>query len=213
MVAFPPARLLALAPLPREFYFADPSRVAPALLGKILLRRDGERVIAGRIVETEAYLGHGDPAAHSAAGRTARNGVMFGPPGRAYVYFSYGNHWCLNVSTLPEGEAGAVLFRAVEPVAGEEWMSLARGMDYPSASDRVRRLLTSGPGRMAQAFGVTRPRDNDKDFSDPASDLVIVDDGFVPGEITVTPRIGISKAIDHPLRFVVAGNLFVSGRG
>lgn len=187
--------------------------MARALLGKILLRREAGGPVAGRIVETEAYLGSNDAAAHSAAGRTARNFVMFGPAGRAYVYFSYGNHWCLNVSTAPDGEAGAVLFRAVEPIEGEQWMARARRMDYPCPSDRRRRLLTSGPGRMAQAFGVTRERDNDKDFTDPASDLVIVDDGFRPGEIAVGPRIGISKAAEHPLRFVVAGNPFVSGKG
>jgi DNA-3-methyladenine glycosylase len=204
--------LQALPPLPAAFYRDEASRVAPLLLGKILLRRERDGVVAGRIVEVEAYLGHDDPAAHSAAGRTARNYVMFGPPGRAYVYFSYGNHWCLNISTSPAGEAGAILFRAVEPVAGEATMARARRMDPPRANDKQRRLLTSGPGRLAQAFGVTRQRDNEKDFTDPASDLVIVDDGFVPPAITVTPRIGISKAVERPLRFLIAGNSFVSGR-
>lgn len=205
--------LSTLAPLGRDFFLRDPARVARALLGMVLVRREFGRLVAGRIVETEAYLGQNDPAAHSAAGLTARNYVMFGPPGRAYVYFSYGNHWCLNVSTLPAGEAGAVLFRAIEPVAGEELMAKARGLAYPSSTSRLRRLLTSGPGRLAQALGVTRERDNDKDFTDPASDLVIVDDGFVAGEIAVTPRIGISKAVEHPLRFLLAGNPFVSGKG
>ena len=206
------ALLRALPPLPPEFFLPAPDQVARALLGKVLVRREAGRLRAGRIVETEAYLGEGDPAAHSAAGRTARNYVMFGPPGRAYVYFSYGNHWCLNVSALPDGEAGAVLFRAVEPIAGEELMASARGFAYPCPTAR-RRLLTSGPGRLAQAMGVTRERDNDKDFTDPLSDLVIVEDGFVPGEIAVTPRIGISKAVEHPLRFLLAGNPFVSGKG
>jgi len=208
----PDAWWRALPPLPREFFLPAPDQVARALLGKVLVRREPGRLRAGRIVETEAYLGEGDPAAHSAAGRTARNYVMFGLPGRAYVYFSYGNHWCLNVSALPDGEAGAILFRAVEPIAGEELMASARGFEYPSPAAR-RRLLTSGPGRLAQAMGVTRERDNDKDFTDPLSDLVIVEDGFVLGEIVVTPRIGISKAVDHPLRFLLAGNPFVSGKG
>ena len=207
------ARWRALAPLPREFFLPAPDQVARRLLGKVLVRREAGQLRAGRIVEVEAYLGQGDAAAHSAAGRTARNYVMFGPPGRAYVYFSYGNHWCLNVSTLPEGEAGAVLFRALEPVAGEELMAQARGHEYPCATERARRLLTSGPGRLAQAIGVTRERDNDKVFTDPLSDLVIVDDGWAAGEIRVTPRIGISKAVGHPLRFLLAGNPFVSGKG
>lgn len=208
----PDAWWRALPPLPRAFFLQAPDQVARKLLGKVLVRREAGGLRAGRIVETEAYLGQGDAAAHSAVGRTARNYVMFGPPGRAYVYFSYGNHWCLNVSTLPEGEAGAVLFRALEPVAGEVLMARARGHEFPCATARGRRLLTSGPGRLAQALGVTRERDNDKDFTDPQSELVIVDDGWTAGEVVVTPRIGISKAVDHPLRFLLAGNVFVSGK-
>lgn len=195
----------SLPPLPPEFYNRDPQVVARELLGKVLVRREHRAVLAGRIVETEAYLGTNDPAAHAAAGRTARNDVLFGPPGRAYVYLAYGNHWCLNVSTLPDGTAGGVLFRAVEPLIGLAEMAKARGVD-----GRIARLLTSGPGRLGQAFGVTRARDNGKDMTDPSSNLVIVDDGFRPQEIEVTTRIGITKAVEHPLRFVVAGNGFVS---
>ena len=198
--------------LPPRFYRRDPRMVARELLGKVLVRREPEGLRAGRIVEVEAYLGRADPAAHSAVGRTARNFVMFGPPGRAYVYFSYGNHWCLNVSTLPEGEAGAVLFRALEPLAGLELMARARRLRAEQIAGRGARLLTSGPGRLAQALGVTRSRDNDKEFTDPSSDLVIVDDGFPPPEIAVTTRIGITKAADFPLRYVIAGNEFVSGK-
>jgi DNA-3-methyladenine glycosylase len=106
-----PAQLLP--PLKAEFYNRDPQVVARELLGKVLVRHERRATLAGRIVETEAYLGTNDPAAHAAAGRTARNDVLFGPPGRAYVYLAYGNHWCLNVSTLPDGTAGGVLFRAV----------------------------------------------------------------------------------------------------
>ena len=115
-------------PLKTQFFNRDPRRVARALLGKLLVRKTPHGLLAGRIVETEAYLGSDDAAAHSAAGKTARNFVLFGPPGIAYVYFIYGNHYCLNVSCLPDGVAGGVLFRALEPVAGIEQMAAARGI-------------------------------------------------------------------------------------
>jgi len=123
-------------PLAREFFARDPRLVAGELLGKLLVRREAEGTRAGRVVEVEAYLGAHDPAAHAAAGRTARNAVLFGPPGHAYVYFIYGNHFCLNVSCQPDGEAGCVLFRALEPVSGLELMAEARGLDHrqPHAS-------------------------------------------------------------------------------
>src|SRR5271155_2729173 len=115
--------------LKADFFNHDPRRVARALLGKLLIRKTPGGILAGRIVETEAYLGKGDEAAHSAAGRTARNSVLFGPPGHAYVYFIYGTHYCLNVSCLPDGVPGGVLFRAREPVAGIKQMAKARGME------------------------------------------------------------------------------------
>jgi DNA-3-methyladenine glycosylase len=201
------ARLLS-----REFFLRDPRRVACDLLGKLLVRRDGDKgPIAGRIVETEVYLGQGDPAAHAAAGRTARNCVLFGPPGYAYVYFIYGNHYCLNVSCMPAGEAGSVLFRALEPVLGAGRMARNRGLDVPPAG-KAARLLTSGPGRLCQAFAITRQRDNGKDLVAPGSGLSIMDDGFRVPAIAATPRIGITKAADRPLRYVIAGNRFVSGK-
>ena len=203
--------LRELPPLPASFYAFDPRQVARELLGKVLVRRETGRLLAGRIVETEAYLGTNDPAAHAAAGRTMRNFVLFGPPGHAYIYLAYGNHWCLNVSTLPDGEAGGVLFRALEPIEGLEAMARARGLAPSHLTGRAARLLTSGPGRMAQALGVTRARDNDKNLCDFDSDLVIVDDGFPAPEVGVTVRVGITKAVDEPLRYVVAGNPFVSG--
>src|SRR5436305_10307872 len=129
--------------LPREFYDRDPRQVARDLLGKVLVRRQRGKLLKGRIVEVEAYLGEGDPAAHAAAGRTARNDVLFGPPGHAYVYFIYGNHWCFNVSCLPDGIAGGVLFRALEPVEGIPVMARARGVSVKT--DRELRLLTTGP--------------------------------------------------------------------
>jgi DNA-3-methyladenine glycosylase len=187
--------------VPRDFYLDSPDLVAQKLLGKLLVR--GE--MAGRIVEVEAYFGESDPASHSFPGRTARNAVLFGPPGHAYVYFIYGMYFCLNVSCEPDGIPGGVLFRALEPVRGLEAMAIARGV----AATRVA-ALTSGPGRLCQAFGVTRERDNGADFTSRKSDLQIQDDGFVAGEIMVTPRIGISKDTDRPARFLLAGNPFVS---
>ncbi len=203
----PRSSLSHLAPLPRSFFNRDPRIVGRELLGKVLLRREGRTILAGRIVELEAYLGSEDPAAHAAAGKTPRNAVLFGPPGYAYVYFIYGNHYCLNVSCLPEGDAGSLLFRALEPVSGLERMAANRQLE-----PWQERLLASGPGRLAEALGITRLRDNGKDLLDARSDLRLVDDGFVPEAIEETLRIGITKAADLPLRFSIAGNLFVSGR-
>ncbi len=195
--------------LPRSFYDRDPRRVARELLGKVLVRRDGRKLLAGRIVEVEAYLGKNDPAAHSYGGETARNAVMFGPPGFVYVYFIYGNHYCFNVSCQPVGKAGAVLFRALEPLAGVEEMAAARDIPYEQGVDL--RRLTSGPGRLAEALGITRLRDNGKDVTSATSDLWIADDGARRPQVVVTVRIGITKAAERPLRYVVAGNRFVSG--
>jgi DNA-3-methyladenine glycosylase len=196
--------------LPRAFFARNPRRVARELLGKVLVRQSGKEFLAARIVEVEAYLGENDPAAHSAAGETARNAVLFGPPGYAYVYFIYGNHYCLNVSCEREGKAGGVLFRAVEPLRGIEKMAQARKIEVRAPRDLIR--LTSGPGRMAEAFGITRTRDNGCDLTSASSGLWIGNDGFHPGKIQITPRIGIRKAADLPLRYILAGNVFVSGR-
>ena len=195
--------------LERAFFARDPRRVARELLGKILVREDGH-LLAARIVEVEAYLGESDPAAHAAAGNTARTSILFGPPGYAYVYFIYGNHYCLNVSCEPEGKAGSVLFRALEPLLGIDEMSRARGIPITGPRDLLK--LTSGPGRLAQAFGITRIRDNGTDLTSSASGLWIGDDRSGSEKIQITPRIGISKAANHRLRYLVAGNLFVSGR-
>jgi DNA-3-methyladenine glycosylase len=192
--------------LARSFYDRDPRLVGPDLLGKVLVRRQGRKRLAGRIVEVEAYLGADDPAAHASIGKTARNAVLFGPPGFAYVYFIYGNHFCLNVSCLPDGTPGGILFRALEPLLGFEEMFRLRQIE--PGSDL--RKLTSGPGRLAEAFGITRERDNGKDLTSPRSDLYIRDDGAPPPQVLITKRIGISKAADMPLRYVVAGNRFVS---
>src|SRR5579862_1671052 len=202
--------IIPIRPLARAFYARDPRRVSRSLLGKILVRHTTHEHLTARIVEVEAYLGAEDPAAHSAAGRTARNAVLFGPPGYAYVYFIYGNHYCLNVSCEPDGQAGGVLFRAVEPLIGIAEMAKARGLVLRGPQDWPK--LTSGPGRLSEAFGITRARDNGCDLTSPDSKLWIGDDGYRPRNIDVTPRIGITKAAAHPLRYLIGGNAFVSGR-
>jgi DNA-3-methyladenine glycosylase len=203
-------------PLKPVFFNRDPRRVARALLGKLLIRKTPRGILAGRIVETEAYLSEGDAAAHSAAGKTARNAVLFGPPGRAYVYFIYGNHYCLNVSCLPDGVPGGVLFRALEPVTGIAQMAKARQIEVEDATTLAKisflKKISSGPGRLSEALGVTRERDNGKNLASPRSDLRIVDDGYRVRRVTVTPRIGIVKSAEQPLRYFIDGSPFVSGR-
>ena len=209
----PPGRLSLLK---AEFFNRDPRRVARALLGRLLIRETPGGILAGRIVETEAYLGKGDAAAHAAAGKTARNSVLFGPPGHAYAYFIYGNHYCLNVSCLPDGEPGCVLFRALEPVAGIEQMAKSRGIELEKGTGRQKvsllKKISSGPGRMTEALEITRERDNGKSLVCAGSDLRLVDDGYRVRSVTVTPRIGIVKSAERRLRYCIAGNAFVSGR-
>lgn len=205
---------MALPVLPRDFYLHPPDVVARKLLGKLLVRRyevrrksqAAQTRLAGRIVEVEAYIGLDDPAAHAFAGKTPRNAVLFGPPGFAYVYFIYGMHFCLNISCEPEGQAGCVLLRALEPVEGLETMAQLRGLD----SDANPRLLASGPGRLCQALGVTRETHNGIDVTSRRTGLHVEDDGFAPGEVMAMPRVGIRRAADWPLRFAIAGNRFVS---
>ncbi len=202
--------------LKSDFFNRDPRRVARALLGKLLIRKTPRGILAGRIVETEAYLGQGDAAAHAAAGRTARNAVLFGPPGRAYVYFIYGNHYCLNVSCLPAGVPGCVLFRALEPVEGIERMAEARAIELAEESGPGKisflKKISSGPGRLTEALGITRARDNGKSLVSARSDLRIAGDRHRVRRVTVTPRIGIAKSAEQRLRYFIAGNTFVSGR-
>ncbi len=197
-----PGRLLS-----RRSLAAPPEQVAPWLLGKLVLRQLHGELLSARIVETEAYLGVDDPAAHAFAGRTARTSVLFGPPGHAYVYFIYGMHSCLNVSCEPDGHAGCVLIRALEPVLGQDTMRTLRHLPAHAGP----RLLTSGPGRLCQALALTRTSHNGVDLLDQQSDLQLRDDGFVAGPVTATPRIGITKAAAWPLRFLLTGNPYVSG--
>jgi DNA-3-methyladenine glycosylase len=203
-------RPFPITPLSRSFFARNPRVVARNLLGKLLVREEGTLRLVGRIVEVEAYLGENDPAAHAAVGNTARTSVLFGPPGYAYVYFIYGNHYCLNVSCEREGKAGSVLFRALEPILGIEAMARARNLELHGSLDR--RKLTSGPGRLAQAFGITRLRDNGCDLTSSASALWIGQDGFRATNVKISARIGITKAADHPLRYFLNGNAFVSQR-
>ena len=189
--------------LPRAYFSRDPVIVARDLLGRILFSRSPEGVLAGRIVETEAYTGEADPASHAFRGRTARNAVMFGTAGHAYVYFSYGMHYCLNVTADAPGVAGAVLLRALEPLAGMEIMR--RHGDH---GPEVR--LLSGPGKIGRGFGLDL-EDNGRDFT--RGPLGLAAGTPVPDrEVAVSRRIGISRAVDLPYRFCVIGSRSVSGR-
>jgi DNA-3-methyladenine glycosylase len=206
--------------MPRIFFDRHPRVVARQLLGKLLARREEDGAfLTGRIVEAEAYLGADDAAAHSAAGKTQRTAVIFGPPGHAYVYFTYGMHYCMNVTCEPEGRAGCVLLRALEPVLGAEDMLRNRKMQIPRAARndksmsvdaRALRLLCSGPARLCQALGIDRPRDNGKDLLALDSDLQLWDDGYRVKKVTATTRIGITKSADLPLRFYIAGSPYIS---
>ncbi len=212
-----------LKALPAAFFTRDASIVVRELLGKLLVRRYAAptrkardpkcELLIGRVVEAEAYLGQIDPASHAYAGKTPRNAVLFGPPGFAYVYFIYGNYYCMNVSCMPEGNAGCVLLRALEPVAGLARMAKLRGLDLAStASEAQLHSISSGPGRLSQAMAITRQAHNGMALTSASSELFFADDGWRPERIVATPRINVTKAPDRLLRYVVAGNPFVSGK-
>jgi DNA-3-methyladenine glycosylase len=205
-----------MKPLPREFYLRPTIEVAQRLLGKLLVHETAEGRVSGYIVETEAYL-QDDPACHAVLRHgkrwvtemTARNRQMFGPPGHAYVYFIYGNHYCLNVVTREEGVAEAVLIRAVEPAEGIALMRQRRGMDAPAAaSGRADRSLTSGPGRLAQAFAI----DGSHNGADLTAGRLRLEWGrrIRSDQIEARPRVGIKSASDKPWRFIVAGSPWLS---
>jgi DNA-3-methyladenine glycosylase len=197
--------------LPRSFFEQSPELVGPRLLGKLLVHRSADRILAGRIVEVEAYLGpHNDPpdpAAHAHRGPTPRNEVLFGPAGHAYVYSIYGRYFCMNISCEAEGLAGCVLLRALEPVFGADLMAANRGLPAGSSPH----LLTGGPSRLCQALGLTRKSHNTLDVTSAASNLQIRDDGCSVPEALVTVRIGIKHAVELPLRFALPGHTCVSG--
>jgi DNA-3-methyladenine glycosylase len=180
--------------LKAEFFARSVHDVAPELVGATLLV-DG---VGGRIVEVEAY-DHEDPASHGYKGRTRRNASMFGPPGHAYVYRSYGIHWCLNLVCEAEGVASAALIRALEPTHGLDAMRARRGLDDP-------RLFCSGPGRLCQALGITSELDG-RPLDHPPFELREREE---PAETVAVPRIGITRAADLPWRYAEAGSRFLS---
>jgi DNA-3-methyladenine glycosylase len=187
--------------LPDSFFLRDASAVARDLLGTCLRSTVGGIRVEGVVVETEAYLGPEDPASHAARriGRTSRNETMYGPPGRAYVYRSYGIHWCLNVVTGEEGFPAAVLLRGLDPIRGIEWVRMRRGGKEP---------LCAGPGRLGQGLGVTGALDGHPLVAPP---LELLRGWQVRDEVVaVSGRIGVGKAANWPLRFYLLDHPQVS---
>lgn len=194
-------------PLARDFYARDARVVAADLIGCRLVHRlpDGTRLVL-RLVEVEAYLGdRTDPASHAHGGPTARNRSMFGPPGRLYAYLSYGLHTCVNVVCRPAGEAAAVLLRAGEPVCGQARMQAWRGLD----TDAPARAIASGPGRLAQALGLTLAHDGTSLLRGALTILPPAPDAPAP-KLATGPRVGITKAADLPYRYFDAASACVS---
>lgn len=188
--------------LPRSFFARPSPEVGPDLLGRILVRKVGDgTLLTARIVEAEAYQ-EDDPASHSFRGRTHRTEVMFGPPGHAYVYFTYGMHHCMNVVTGSTGEGSAVLLRAAEPLEGLEEMARRRGTNDP-------RALCSGPGRLCQALGIDRA-ENGLDLVRGRLLWLLEGAPVAPSTISVGPRVGITSGTERPWRFSVQGDRFVS---
>jgi DNA-3-methyladenine glycosylase len=188
--------MTVLRPLSRRFFARPAVEVARALIGHLLVHQTRSGVRVGRVVEAEAYQGPADPASH-AFRRTDRSEIMFGRPGRAYVYLSYGMHCCLNVVTEPDGRPGAVLLRALEPVAG--LTALRRRARCPGAASRI----AAGPGRLTRAMAVTL-RHNGADLTTPP--LFIAAGGRRRPAVVVGPRVGITRAADRPWRFGLAGS-------
>ncbi len=188
--------------LKKSFYERNTQVVAFELIGKILILKQNGSVLSGKIVETEAYFGAQDPASHAYRGTTSRNQVMFGPAGFSYVYFTYGNHHCLNFVTEREDIAGAVLIRAVEPISGVETMKKNRGFAQ-------HKQLTNGPGKLTQAFGITREHSG---FDLTRGNSFCIAEGKEEEllHVQVSTRIGISRAKHMPYRFYVLGNPFIS---
>lgn len=186
--------------LTRAFYVRPTLEVAEALVGRTLYRVTAEGLVSGRLVEVEAYCGASDPASHAYRGSTPRNSIMFGPAGYLYVYFTYGMHHCANIVCELEGIAGAVLLRAVEPVDGLDLMAARRGLIDP-------RLLARGPGRLCQAFGLTR-QDNGEDLEGEA--VWVGARRRLKAPVRTSTRIGVKAALVQPWRFYEPGT-WVSG--
>ncbi len=195
-------RVRGSLPLPAAFYDRETEAVSRDLLGAILECRTPDGITSGRIVETEAYIGEHDPACHAAAGRTERTRWLYGPPGTAYVYFIYGVHWCFNAVTRSAGEPGAVLVRALEPIAGIDIMRRRR----PAA--RTDRDLTNGPGKLCAALGIDGRMNGLR--LDRLPVRIRAGESVPDADVIMSPRIGITKAADWPLRWYVAGNPYVS---
>jgi DNA-3-methyladenine glycosylase len=196
-----------LLPFDSTYFQSDTIEVARGLLGHYLCHETAEGLIMGKIVETEAYLAEGDPACHASRGMTGRNEVMFGPAGKAYVYFIYGNYFCFNVVTGKAGKGEAVLIRSVEPLEGLDLMRSRRGKNCPD------RNLTSGPGKLCSAFAIDKRFNrhdlNRKPLFLARNDNIDIDHHI---RITATPRIGLSFKCGRMLRFIVSGNQFLSRR-
>jgi DNA-3-methyladenine glycosylase len=197
--------------IPRDFFARLSVQVAPELLGCVLEHQTAAGLVALELTEVEAYAGASDPASHAYRGRTARNAVMFGPPGHAYVYFTYGMHFCVNLVCLPAGTASAVLLRAGRVVTGQELAAARRAAGREPARRVVaERDLARGPARLCKALGITRTQDG-ADVCDPASPLRVRWPDRRPAlDISQGPRIGISVAADVPWRFWVTGDPTVS---
>jgi DNA-3-methyladenine glycosylase len=190
--------------LQRPFYARPALDVAPELIGKVLVRRLATVDLAGKIVETEAYVGPHDLASHASKGHTPRTSVMFGPPGYAYVYMIYGFYFCLNVVTEPEGYPAAVLIRAIEPLENVDFMRELRNNPERNSD------IASGPGKLCMAMSIDK-RLNREDLS--GSTLWIEDRNFDPGQIRTSPRVGVDYAGDYkdkPWRFYIEDNPHVS---
>ena len=197
-----PAHRQEAAPLPPAFFARDTEVVARELLGCVVESHSPEGVASGLIVETEAYIGEHDLACHAAAGRTKRTEPLYGPPGMSYVYFIYGVHWCFNAVTRAAGSPSAVLVRAIEPLAGVELMRRRR----PAAKRDID--LSNGPGKLCAALGIDE-RHNALPLDRPP---LIVREGvrIDSARVRITPRVGITKCADWPLRWLVADNPYVS---
>ncbi len=197
-----PSELTASTRLPPSSFYARATQVvARDLLGAALCHQTSDGLLAGRIVEVEAYLGHGDPAAHSSAGRTRRTAVVFGPPGHAYIYRIYGIHHCLNVVAEPDGQPGCVLVRAIEPLCGVRVMRERRNAHRP-------RDIANGPGKLTNALGIGIESCGANLLAGPLT--IRIPHGPSSVAFGTSPRIGITKATDLPLRYFVEDCEYVS---